>query len=209
MLQVSPHFLEQTLDKKLMSDLRVRNQSVFCSDSLKLFSHLIICLCPEKENGPRTGQRAFCFRGVLLWQEVGRRRPKGEAGHQHGQPDRLGGLRRLRSRFGGRDVRWEEQLSLKRASNPLSFSECHRLCAAPFRGAHRGGGGAVPAGSLLAQLRRKVPGLPGGHVQRRDRGGEAAVHPRAEGDLHPHHAQRGPAGHRARRPGGNPQPDVI
>ena len=29
MLQVSPHFLEQTLDKKLMSDLRVSDQSSF------------------------------------------------------------------------------------------------------------------------------------------------------------------------------------
>lgn len=30
MLQVSPHFLEQTLDKKLMSDLRVSIWNLFC-----------------------------------------------------------------------------------------------------------------------------------------------------------------------------------
>lgn len=34
MLQVSPHFLEQTLDKKLMSDLRVSNWSLFTRDLL-------------------------------------------------------------------------------------------------------------------------------------------------------------------------------
>ncbi|CAF88389.1 unnamed protein product, partial [Tetraodon nigroviridis] len=75
-------------------------------------------------------------------------------------------------------------------------------CACVFRGAHRCGGGAVRAGPLLAQLRREVPGFPGGHVQRRDRGGAAAVHPRAEGDLHPHHPEGGPAGHRPGRAGG-------
>lgn len=37
MLQVSPHFLEQTLDKKLMSDLRVSNWTFLFSINLSLF----------------------------------------------------------------------------------------------------------------------------------------------------------------------------
>lgn len=35
MLQVSPHFLEQTLDKKLMSDLRVSDSSLFSQSESK------------------------------------------------------------------------------------------------------------------------------------------------------------------------------
>lgn len=41
MLQVSPHFLEQTLDKKLMSDLRVSNYRLFYLLQLKLYERYI------------------------------------------------------------------------------------------------------------------------------------------------------------------------
>lgn len=71
-----------------------------------------------------------------------------------------------------------------------------------FRGPYCGGGGVEPAGSVVCQLRRKVPGLPGRHVQRRDRGSEAAVHPRAERNLYPYNTPRGPAGHGAGCVGG-------
>lgn len=37
MLQVSPHFLEQTLDKKLMSDLRVSNWTLLAIYLSSLF----------------------------------------------------------------------------------------------------------------------------------------------------------------------------
>lgn len=61
-------------------------------------------LRPEEANSPWTGQGTLYFWRVLLWQEVGRRRPQGETGHKHRQPHRLRGLRGLRSRPGGRDV---------------------------------------------------------------------------------------------------------
>ena len=66
-----------------------------------------------------------------------------------------------------------------------------------FRGPYCSSGGALQARSVVCELRWKVFGLPGRHVQRRDRGSEAAVHPRAERNLHTYNTQRGPAGHGA------------
>lgn len=81
----------------------------------------------------------------------------------------------------------------------LNIFWCFKLC---FRGSYCSGGGVVPTRSVISELRREMSRLPGRHVQRWDRGSEAAVHPRAERNLHPHHAQRGPAGHGAGRVGG-------
>lgn len=81
----------------------------------------------------------------------------------------------------------------------LNIFWCFKLC---FRGSYCSGGGVVPTRSVISELRREMSRLPGRHVQRWNRGSEAAVHPRAERNLHPHHAQRGPAGHRAGRVGG-------
>lgn len=73
MLQVSPHFLEQTLDKKLMSDLRVSNLSflffffffffymvsafLLTISEQKKYLHSthglsLSCLCPEEAYSP-------------------------------------------------------------------------------------------------------------------------------------------------------------
>lgn len=51
MLQVSSHFLEQTLDKKLMSDLRVR----------KLWVFSLLCVCVSKPWRDRSCKTGFLF----------------------------------------------------------------------------------------------------------------------------------------------------
>lgn len=154
---------------------------------------------PEETHSPWKSQRPVYFRRVLLRQEVGRWRPQRETGHKHSQPHRLRGLRRLRSRPGGRDV-WCVRFGIL-SSFPLLLLFLD-LISDLLRGSYRCRGGVVSARSIVCNLRREVSGLPGGHVQRRDRGSEAAVDPCAQRNIDPHNAERGPAGHGAGCAGG-------
>lgn len=92
-------------------------------------------------------------------------------------------------------VRWHKLLNVEnRDFTEWGIWKCAFLWSA-FRGAYCGSGGSVQAGALVSQLRRKMSGFPGWHVQRWNWGSEAAVNPCAEGNLYPYNTERGPAGH--------------